>query len=169
MIDVTTLTISELLNLSSSISKELRQRLVIRTSNGLSGDFGEWLFKEAIGWKLEENSRAGYDAISPELGRIQIKCRRITPRNPSRLLGSFRKLEKDPFDMLAAVLLDENYSIRRAALIPIDVVKNHASFNDHTNGHRFHLHDLIWTISSVRNVTEELRAVRTDAAPTAPN
>lgn len=159
MCDVTQLSVRNLLTLSADISEELRRRFILRSSNHPSGDYGEWLFKEAFKWSLEGNSKAGYDARDSNNQRIQIKCRRITQRNRSRLLSVVRNLNNDPFDILAAVLLDERFDVQKAALIPIDVVRKKATFSNHVNGHRFFLRDAIWALPDVKNVTNELRSV----------
>lgn len=159
MCDVTQLSVPDLLKLSGKILEELRRRRILRSSNNPSGDYGEWLFAKAFNWTLEGNSSAGYDARDADNRRIQIKCRRITQRNGSRLLSAIRNLNNDPFDILAAVLLNEQFQVQRAAFIPIHVVKDRARPSTHVNGHRFHLRDVIWTLPDVDDVTEELRAV----------
>jgi len=160
MCDVTQLSVSDLLNLNGKVSEELRRRLILRSSNNPTGDYGEWLFAKAFKWRLEGNSNSGYDARDRENRRIQIKCRRLTARNPSRLLSAIRNLDKDPFDILAAVLLNEQFQVQRAALIPIHVVRENVTRSDHVNAHRFHLRDKIWNFLGVDDVTEELRSVK---------
>jgi hypothetical protein len=159
MCNLTQLSVQDLLGLSGKISDELRHREILRSSNNPTGDYGEWLFSKAFGWTLEGNSNAGYDARDANNQRIQIKCRRVTQRNRSRLLSAIRNLNNDPFDVLAAVLLNEQFQVQRAAFIPIHVVKDRARPSAHVNGHKFHLHDVIWTLPGVDDVTEKLRAV----------
>jgi hypothetical protein len=159
MCDLTQLSVSELLQLNSKISDELRHRLILRSANNPTGDYGEWLFSQAYGWRLENNANAGYDAIDTQGHRVQIKCRRLTARNPSRLLSSIRNLNASPFEQLAGVLLNENYSVRRAALIPIDIIRQNAVFNAHVNGHRFWLRDTVWDIPGVIDVTDKLKTL----------
>lgn len=154
------LTVGELLRLHASVLDELRQREVVRSSNGPSGDYSELLFARAFGWTLEGNSSSGHDAIDQNGTRFQIKCRRVTARNPSRQLSALRNLPNRPFDVLAAVLLDENFAVSRAALIPIQVVIDKATFTKHVNAHRFILRDSVWSIQDVKDVTEELKRVQ---------
>ena len=77
------------------------------------------MFARAFGWKLQNNSSSGYDATDANGIRYQIKCRRITPRNPSRQLSFIRNLPDIPFDILAGVLLNENFKVLRAVLVPV--------------------------------------------------
>jgi hypothetical protein len=152
-----TLSVSELLKLHTGVLDELRLREIIRSSNGPSGDYAEALFSRSFGWKLESNSSAGYDAVDERGTRFQIKCRRVTARNSSRQLSALRNLLNDPFDVLAAVLLDEGFTVSRAALIPISVVIENSSFTKHVNAHRFILRESVWSLPSVIDVTDQLK------------
>lgn len=111
------------------------------------------------GVQLESRKQLRYDARNSTNQRIQIKCRRVTGRNRSRLLSVVRNLNNDPFDILAAVLLNEKFDVQKAALIPIDVVRKNATFSNHVNGHRFFLRDAIWAIPGVEDVTDKLKSV----------
>ncbi len=89
--------------------------------------------------------------------RYQIKGRRIHRRSKSRQLSAIRDLEG--FDILAAVLFDDDYRILPPALIPAAVVREHSTYIKHTNSHRFMLRDAIWDAPGVIDVTERLREV----------
>jgi hypothetical protein len=160
MDDLKDKSVSQLLSLHAGVLEELRQRAVIRSSNSPSGDYAESLFSCAFNWKLERSSSAGHDATDESGTRYQIKCRRVTQRNPSRQMSALRNLEGSPFDILAAVLLDENYSVSRAALIPINVVVEKSIYTKHVNAHRFILRDSVWSIANVVDVTEKLRKMQ---------
>ncbi|WP_026784414.1 hypothetical protein [Pleomorphomonas koreensis] len=157
MTDLEHLSAKELLRLHAGILDELRRREVVRSSNGPAGDYAELLFSRAFGWTLETNSSAGYDAVDDRRLRYQIKCRRVSARNPSRQLSALRNLLNDPFDILAAVLLDENFDVSRAALIPISTVIEKSVYTRHVNAHRFMLRDSVWAIPGVVDVTEKVR------------
>jgi hypothetical protein len=152
-----TLSVIELLKLHAAVLDELRLREIIRSSNGPSGDYAEILFSRAFGWNLENNSSAGYDAVDESRTRFQIKCRRVTAKNPSRQMSALRNLLSDPFDTLAAVLLDREFTVLRAALIPISVVIEKSTFTKHVNAHRFILRDSVWSLPGVIDVTDELK------------
>ena len=154
---LTTRSIAELLALHAAVTEELRARNVLRSANNPTGDLAEYLFCSAFGWAQENNSAKAFDARGDDGTRYQIKGRRIHRRNGSRQLSAIR--HPDGFDILAAVLFDENYRIVRAALIPAAVVRGHSKFIEHTNSHKFLLRDAIWDATGVVDATEQLRTV----------
>jgi hypothetical protein len=138
---------------------ELRRRGMTRTGNALAGDLAEYLFCRAFKWDQEASSKSAYDATDAAGVHYQIKGRRLTPGNPSRLLSSLRGLDQHPplFDVLAGVLFDHDYRVVRAALIPHEVVQGSATFQRYVAGWRFLLVDAIWSVPGVLDVTEDLR------------
>lgn len=150
------MTTSELLVLHNAINEELRRRNILRSANTPTGDLAEHLFCASFGWLQEGNSAKAYDATDSTTGiRYQIKGRRIHSRNKSRQLSAIRDLSG--FDMLAAILFTEDYSIMRAALIPASVVRDNSTYIQHTNSNRFLLRDRIWYEPGVVDVTDQLR------------
>jgi hypothetical protein len=143
-------------------SEELRRRGVIRSSNNPIGDLAEHLFCRAFGWKQAPSSKRGADATDAAEVRYQIKGRRLTPHNNSRQLGALRELLAHGFDVLAAVLFQEDYRILWAALIPHARVVDLAKRVERTNSRRFLLRDAVWSVPGVREVTADLR--RAEAA-----
>lgn len=152
------LTVAELLCLYGEVLDELRGRQVVRSSNNPLSDYAERLFCDAFGWTQKRNSAAGYDATDNDGKRYQIKARRLTSFNRSRQLSAIRKLDGDPFDALAGVLVDERFQVLRACLVPVAVVRQRAARVEHTNSWKFMLVDDVWTSPDVRDVTEEIRA-----------
>lgn len=153
------LAVSDLLRLHGDVLDELRRRAVLRSANSPSGDYGELLFSRAFGWELRNNSSSGYDAIDANGVRYQIKCRRLTPANPSRQLSFIRKLPDRPFDVLAGVLLDSAFRVVRAALVPVEVVQAQATYVAHVNAWRLLLRDSVWAFGGVQDVTDALRGI----------
>ncbi len=151
--------VAQLLALHGRILEELRARGVTRTSNNPTGDLAEYLFCNAFGWRQEGNSKANIDAVCPQGIRYQIKGRRITQHNGSRQLSAIRDLKGAHFEFLAGVIFNEDYTVLRAAIIPPEVVSEHAKFVERTNSHRFLLREEIWDAPGVQDVTEDLRAV----------
>lgn len=149
---------AELLRLHGQILSELRRREVVRSANGPAGDYAELLFAKAFGWRLEGGSTSGYDAVDETGVRYQVKCRRLTPHNRSRQLSFIRNLPARPFDVLAGVLFDEEFRVRRAALVPVERVQEHASYVEHVNAWRLLLRDAVWEWPGVRDVTAELHS-----------
>jgi hypothetical protein len=145
----------EPLVLHRRVAEALRARGITRSSNNPTGDLAEYLFCRAFGWTQAGNSNANVDAIGRDGKRYQIKGRRMTRHNKSRQLSAIRDLA----GLLAGVLLSEQYTVVRAAIIPRIVVEARAKFIAHTNSHKFMLHDDVWDAPSVQDVTEQLRAV----------
>lgn len=143
--------------LHAAVSEELRRRGVIRSSNNPVGDLAEHLFCRAFGWKQAPNSMRDADATDAAEVRYQIKGRRLTSHNNSRQLGALRDLPAQAFDVLAAVVFQEDYRVLRAALIPHVRVLELAKRVERTNSWRFLLRDAIWSVPGVRDVTTELQ------------
>ncbi|RDL45042.1 hypothetical protein DN730_05335 [Marinomonas piezotolerans] len=127
--------VKELLQLQASITDELKDRGVVRTQNNPLGDYTEWLVANALDLELEANSKAGYDGVSKAGVRVQIKGRRVTPKNNSRQLSAIRKYDEKDFDELAAVVYNENFDVIDALLIPYEVVGEYALYREHVNAH----------------------------------
>jgi hypothetical protein len=133
--NLTELTPKQLLQLQADATNELRRREIVRTHNNPLGDFTEWLVAKDLGLYLANNSRAGYDAIDGSGVKIQIKARRITPQNNSTQLSAIRNLEEKDFDVLIAVIFDEQFNVSEAVYIPHAVVVEHAKYRKHVNAH----------------------------------
>ena len=157
-VDLRSLSTGDLLRTYSSLIGELRKRGIVRSSNAPAGDYSEFLFCKAFGWERQTNSAAGFDATGPDGARYQIKGRRLTSFNSSRELSVIRKLKERPFDFLGAVLFNEDFSVARAAVIPIALVGSESKRSDHVNGWRFLLKDSIWDRPGVRDVTADIQS-----------
>ena len=155
-----------LLALYSAIVEELHGRGVVRSTNNPVGDYAEYLTARAFDLSLAGNSSIGYDAVSDDGIRYQVKSRRLTPRNPSRQLSAVRGLEPtgDPFDFLVGILFTADFVVQRAALVPVAVVRQLAVRNDYVNAWRLMLRDSVWAMSGVEDVTDRIRAAA-DAPP----
>lgn len=160
MHDLKCLSNRELLKLYAELMAEMRSRDLVRSSNGPGADIAEALVAKALSLTLNTASTAGYDGVDPHGRKIEVKCRRITPHNGSRQLSAIRNLENAHFDFLAGVLFSEDFSVMRAALIPFQVVKEHAVFVQHTNAWNFVLRDSVWGLAGVEDISERLRQVQ---------
>lgn len=157
--DIAHLSPVELLTLHARVAEELRNRGITRSSNNPTGDLAEYLFCKAFGWAQSGNSSANIDAVAQDGTRYQIKGRRMTSHNKSRQMSAIRDFGGRHFDFLAGVIFTEEYGVFRAAIIPYAVVEQRAKFVQHTNSHKFILHDDVWDAPDVRDATAELRAV----------
>ena len=149
----------ELLSLYARVLDELRRQGIIRSTNNPAADYAEHLVSRALRLEIAGKSNAGYDAIDSNNERYQIKGRRITSHNKSRQLSFIRGLEegKRPFEYLAGVLFAEDFPIFRACVIPLDAVRLHSKHVPHVNGWRFVLHDKIWALPNVKDITDNLK------------
>ena len=154
--DLASLTVAELLLLHARIGEELRDRGVMRSANQPTGDLAEYLFCRAFGWTQAPNSERGHDATGPDGTRYQIKGRRIHRRNLSRQLSAIRDINGGHFDVLAAVLFDDDFKVMKAALIPIAFVIEVSRFTAHTNSYKFMLQDEVWNAPGIQDVTAEI-------------
>lgn len=148
----------ELLRIHVAIEEELRERGIVRSSNNPVGDFAEYLFCKAFGWKQAGNSAKSADALCSTGKLYQVKSRRPTRHNSSRQLSAIRDLDKGGFDYLAGIIFSEDYSVARAAIIPYDLVLANASYVERTNSWKFYLRDSVWDWPGVEDVTPQVRA-----------
>lgn len=155
--NISRLSVPEIFALYASIMEVLRDRKVIRSSNNPAGDYAEYLFCKAFGWKRLGKVEEGADAIGRNGVRYQIKGRRLTRHNKSRQLSAIRRLPEGNFDILAGVLFNEDFSILRAATIPHTLVVKHSDRVEATNSWRFLLRDEVWGWSGVRDVTARVK------------
>lgn len=145
--DLSHLTERQVLALWLQSMDELKTRKVLRGNNTPTGDYAEWIVSSALGLHLENNSRAGYDAVTPYGTRIQIKARRLpSPRTP-RHLSFIRNLTNlppddpadEPFDTLIVVLFGVAFDVLECWEVPVAVVREYAVFVAHVNGHRLRI------------------------------
>lgn len=135
---LTELSDREVLALWAGTMIELQRRGILRSDNTPTGDYAEWIVSQALGLSLESNSRAGYDAIGLDGTRYQIKARRLVTAKTSRQLSALRNLDQDPFDFLIIVLFGPSFDVLECWQVPVNVVREHAVWTKHVNGHRLH-------------------------------
>lgn len=152
------LPVRKLLELHGDILDELRGRGVLRTANGPTGDYAEWLFARAFGWTLSGNSQPGYDAEGNGK-RYQIKGRRLATPKSAPQLSPIRNLDADRFDAVAAVLFDTRYQVIRAVIVPRATVIDAARYRQHTNSWTLILTPALCLADGVMDVTMRLKQV----------
>jgi hypothetical protein len=155
-IDVSALSVAELLQNYGAILDELRHRKIVRSANNPLSDYAEYLFCTIFRWQQLQNSSSGHDAVDKKGNRYQIKARRLHTPKGSRQLSAIRNLKSKPFDFLAGLLVDREFQILRAAIIPIAIIRKRSVHVRHTNSWKFLLRDEIWRAPGVRDVTMEL-------------
>ncbi len=154
--NVSRLTIRELLKAHCAVMDELRRREIVRSGNNPVSDLAELVFCKSFTWNRQNNSASGHDASDAAGLRYQIKASRLATAKGSRQLSAIRNLPGDPFDQLAGVLFDRDFGVIRAALIPIGIVRLRAKRSDHTNSWKFILTDDVWDEPGVVDVTSQV-------------
>lgn len=129
----------------------LRARGVIRSTKVLA-DYAEWLAAQALDLTLvPSGSNKGYDALDAAGTRYQIKARRLVlPYVEPNIVG-LHNLDDRPFDVLLGILLDEDYVVTRAVIVPLAVVRQRATKTG------LYLGSGLLTLAEVRDVTEIVR------------
>src|SRR3990172_5027999 len=115
---------SELLRLYANVLRELQRRQIIRSKNNPVADYAEYLVGKALRLRTVTKSTKGYDLVGTDGTRYEVKARRLTPDNESRQLSFIRGLKERHFAYLAGVLFEEDFSVLRACLIPIEIVED---------------------------------------------
>jgi len=151
------LTTPQLLQYYVQILDALRERGIIRTSNGPVGDYAEWLVAEKFKLTLENNSKAGYDGVDKAGVKYQIKGRRITKHNLSKQLSAIRNLQNHDFDFLIAVLFNEQFEILQVVKIPHEIIDKYARYREHVHAHILVLGANILSEPTVEDLTAQFR------------
>lgn len=133
MKDINNYSTKELLTLQKKIYDILRDRDIIRTNNNLVGDLGEKLFAEAFNWTLAKNSTCGYDCMTSNGLKYQIKARRCDENQKTVRFSAIRDLDDDKFDYLGFVVFDESFNICKAMIMPKSSVPDLCHHQDYTN------------------------------------
>lgn len=146
----------QLLGLYAELMGEMRTRSIVRSSNNPVADYTENLVSKSLGLELAGQSTSGHDATDTSGLRYQIKGRRVTPQNSSTQLSAIRNLSSNPFDLLAAVVFNPDFSVSYAALIPIEVIKELSRYTEHTNSNTFLFKRSVLNDPRVQTITSRL-------------
>ena len=156
-------TVGELLGDYARILSDLRTRGVLRSANAPTADYAEWLFQRALGGELVgDGSVRSYSLTLPDGDRVQVKARVVSnPPGKGQLQTSpFRSWD---FEFAGLVLLrDSDYTVQRAGIVPVDVVRALATVRVHVNGFVVQMTDTLFGHAQTRDVTERLKAVAGD-------
>ena len=154
-VGVEDLSVFDLIRLHRQTLYELLRRGVVRTLNPPQGDWAETLVNVAYDGQLAAKSEKGYDVLTPDGTRLQVKARAIDHHDVgSNTTSAFRSRE---FDAMVIVLLDpDDLSVGRAAELPLKAVHDNARYVSHVNGHVLSPNDAL--MSQGIDVTERLRA-----------
>ncbi len=107
---------------------------------------------QVLDLELAPQSAQGYDATDHTGLRYQIKSRRLTAHNQSRVLGVIRKLKSVEFDFLVAVLFNEDLTLLEMWKIPYAVVAAHGKWVPTLNGHRISVQGAVLSDDRVERI-----------------
>jgi hypothetical protein len=127
---------AELLRLWARIMSELRDREILRSSSNPTGDFCEAVVADHFGVELAPASTRGYDLVTNDGTRVQVKGRRWTARSKPSHYSLIRNLDAHEFDLLVAVHLDEDFTVSESWSVPWETVRRYARFNERVSGWR---------------------------------
>ena len=150
MMDLTQLSILELMRLNQFTLDELERREIIRTRNQPTSEYTEWLVATRMSMALASPSTKGYDAVTLEGRKVQIKSRKNNLKNKSMILGIIRNYELNQFDDLIAVIYNHDFTIRLALNIPHELVQEYGFYNAHQNG---------YTLTISNSLIEDVRVI----------
>jgi len=143
----------------AAVKRRLTALGVLRTG-GIVGEYGEWLFARAFGWRLAQPSEKSFDAIDASGVRYQIKARQDSGRGGAYQLGIMRNMGEDGWDRLAAVVFDAEFTVSRAVVLPRALVVERAVFSDHQRGHLLRVDRVMLADARCEDVTRRLQAAQ---------
>ena len=136
---VNRLTDPELFRAFGAVMEEFRRRNLTRSSNNPVADYAELLVARHFGVEPVAGVQLGYDVLTPDGLKIQVKARRRSPRSHPSHYGWMHNLDDREFDALAAVLFDADFSVIKADLLSWEAVKRLAHYNARVGAHRIPL------------------------------
>ena len=140
-IDISQLSLQDLLRFERAINNELRTRNLVRTNNKPLGDIAEAVVYFARGGTLEPNSTRSHDITTKDGTRIQVKAVTQVAGKVRGQFSTFRSLE-----FHSAIFLifdaDDLYLVGAYEMSPEEIELN-ASFSQHVNGYNIRLRKVI--------------------------
>ena len=140
----------DLLRRHAAVIAELKRRGVVNNANNPIGGYTEWLVCRRMELRPAPNNQTGYDATNDNGDRFQIKGRR-SAADPVQF-SPIRNFNKHNFDFVIAVIYDEDYLVRMAAMIPYEIVPALSRFQRYINGHILSLNQDSLNRDGVRDI-----------------
>jgi len=91
---------------------------------GMVGALGEWIAARYYDVELAPVNNRGYDLITKDSRRVQVRTIRSTPENHRYVLGKMR----EPYDVLLAIRFDQDFVVTDALEADHDAIEN--AFDD---------------------------------------
>lgn len=104
------------------------------------------------------NRRRDDDGTDRDGHRYEVKSRRLTAHNPSRMLSAIRDCKAQHFDYLVGILFREDFSVHKACIVPFSIVLQESKYNKHQNANILELKDEIWFAPGVLDISSKIAA-----------
>jgi hypothetical protein len=106
----------------AAVMRELADRGLIWSGKSPLADYAELLVARHYGVEPLRGTNPGYDLVTPEGRRVQVKSRRYGPGSKPSHFGEFSAFELERFDDFVGVLFEEDFTVRAAYLAPYQFV-----------------------------------------------
>lgn len=150
-IDLTVLSVRDLLQLDAAVIAELRRRKLVRTNNKPLGDIAEAIVCAARGGVLEPNSTRSHDITTSHGDRVQVKAMGV---RSAGLAGKFGAFRSSGFTTAVFLAFGPDFGLIEAWEIPSAAIEE-ARFSAHINGRQ---PTLRWVRSAGTDVRAEMQA-----------
>lgn len=130
-VDLSSMTIAELLRLWAGTMAEFRTRDVVRTANNPVGDIAEAIVHEHYGGTRGSFSQKGWDVQDVTGRRLQVKGMRRTGQRGRRNLSAIRDSD---YDLVVIVVFDSDFTLATALEVPREVVEELFAIRPYVNG-----------------------------------
>lgn len=115
----------------AAIMKALRDREIIRTNNNPVGDIAEAIVADHFGGERGSFVQAGWDVLTPQGERLQVKATRRTSTSKGRKLSPIRDSD---YDAVVVVVFREDFGVDLGLRLRRPLVEELFPHNPHVNG-----------------------------------
>jgi 5S rRNA maturation endonuclease (ribonuclease M5) len=122
---------TQILSDYARIQRELRARDIVRTYNSPVGDIAEAIVAAHYGGTRGAFAQPGWDVLTPDGQRLQVKGMRRTATNRRRNLSVIRDAD---YDAVVIVILDEDYRVSEGMRLERETVEALFPHRDYVNG-----------------------------------
>lgn len=155
-LDLSRMSVRQLLRLYSNVLTELLGRGVIRSRNAPAGDLAEAVVAGAYHGELAAPSEKSWDVRTADGVLLQVKCRVIEPG--SRRTHVFSPFRSWDFHACVFVVLNSRtYEVDQAVEIPVEQVREIARATTWVAGHRITVGQIRAGVSGAVDVTGRLQ------------
>jgi hypothetical protein len=109
----------------AEVMLELAERELIWSGKSPLADYAELLVARHFGVEPLKGTTPGYDLITPEGRKVQVKSRRFGPGSKPSHFGEFAEFDDERFDDFVGVLFEADFTVRGAYLAPYAWVADH--------------------------------------------